>query len=143
MSGLIAAVLSLLSFFLTSTSQTIEKAFLENNSRILHSLFAPGSHIQVSLPEPITFSDQLTDQQAFFLFKDLFISYETFVFYSERPALLPRDQNPILKARWSFRDRKSKRQHVFHVYFFLIPTAHHPRSHPLPWRISEIRAEKI
>lgn len=143
MSGLIASILSLLSFFLTTTSLTVEKAFLENNSRILHSLFTPGSHIHISLPEPISFSDQLSNEQAFFLFKDLFDSYETFVFYSERPALPPRDLSPILKARWSFRNRKTKKQHVFNVYFFLMSTSSRQRPYSLPWRISEIRAGKI
>ncbi|UCC41831.1 MAG: hypothetical protein JSV96_12620 [Candidatus Aminicenantes bacterium] len=129
---------------LPSTIQDIEKAFLQNNPKILYSLFSSRSSINISLPEPISFSDQLSHQQAYFLFKRTFSSYATFEFYSESklPAS-PEIRNFIFKARWSFKDKKTNNQYVFHIFFYLMDEAS-KKSEKLKsnWKIIEIKAER-
>jgi hypothetical protein len=111
---------------------------------MLHSLFAPRSYINISLPEPISFSDQVSDQQAYFLFQKIFATYMTFEFYSEnQPASIER-KSAIIKARWSFRDKKNRNQYVFNIFFYLIkwPSTGNGQSDEV-WKITEIRAASI
>jgi hypothetical protein len=140
----ILSALTLLSFTLNTATQNIEKAFLQNNPKLLYNLFSTHTHINVSLPEPIYFSDQLSHQQAYFVFKKIFSSYPTFEFYSEPHPQISEDQNFIYKARWSFLDKKTNDQHLFYIFFFLTketPAENHPfQTH---WRIIEIKAKKI
>jgi len=136
--NLIIPLLIVLSFNFSTTTQNIEKAFLQNNPKILYNLLSTRSHINISLPEPIFFSDQLSNHQTFFLFKKIFDSYETFEFYSDQQPFIPEENTLILKARWSFRDKKNNDQFLFHVFFYLISE----KAEKI-WKITEIKAEKI
>jgi len=146
-------LLTVLVSLLPTTTQNIEKAFLQNNPEILYSLFSAKNSVNISLPEPISFSDQLSNQQAYFLFKKIFSAYTTFEFYSEKE--LPSDlenQNFIFKARWSFRNNKNNNQYVIYVFFYLIKEKNSDPSFrqslknensKITWKIIEIKAEKI
>lgn len=153
MANLNIILLTVLISFVSTTSQNIEKAFLQNNPKILYSLFASTSSINISLPEPISFSDQLSNQQAYFLFQKIFSSFTTFEFYSESnlPSL-PEKQEFIFKARWSFKDNKNNNQYVIHIFFYLIkeknndsPFRSNQKSEKIEktWKIIEIKAKKI
>jgi len=129
---------------LPATTQDIEKAFLQNNPKMLYALFSSHSSINISLPEPISFSDQLSNQQAYFLFQRTFFSYTTFEFYSESELpSSPEIRNFIFKARWSFKDKKTDNQHVFHIFFYLMDESS-KKSEKLErdWKIIEIKAER-
>ncbi|MBC8357782.1 MAG: hypothetical protein ISS41_03695 [Candidatus Aminicenantes bacterium] len=141
---------------LSTTTQNIEKAFLQNNPKILYSLFSSESAVNISLPEPISFSDQVSNQQAYFLFRKIFSSFTTFEFYSETELpLFPEEKSFIFKARWSFKDDKNNNQHVIHIFFYLTKeTIQKNRNSPFQlsqknketkntWKIIEIKAEKI
>jgi hypothetical protein len=153
MANLHVVLLTVLVSLLPPTTQNIEKAFLQNNPKILYSLFSAKSSINISLPEPISFSDQLSNQQAYFLFRKIFSAYATFEFYSEKE--LPSDlenQNFIFKARWSFRDNKNNDQYVIHIFFYLIKEKNNDPSLRRnlknenlknSWKIIEIKAGKI
>lgn len=153
MANLNVVLFTVLVSLLPATTQDIEKAFLQNNPKILYSLFSTKSSINISLPEPISFSDQLSNQQAFFLFRKIFSAFTTFEFYSEKE--LPSDlenQYFIFKARWSFRDNKNNNQHVINVFFYLIEEKTNTstlrqilknENSKKTWKIIEIKAEKI
>jgi hypothetical protein len=138
-------ILSLILSLLSTPGKNIEKAFLQNNSRLLYELLAPDSRMNLSLPEPISFADQLSSQQAYFLFQGLFSVYTTFEFYLESEAPnFTEGGGVILKARWSFRNNKNANQYVFEVYFYLImkdPRFRRPGQSF--WTIAEIRTEKL
>jgi hypothetical protein len=146
---LLTALVSLL----PATTQNIEKAFLQNNPKILYSLFSAKNSINISLPEPISFSDQLSNQQAYFLFRKIFSAFTTFEFYSEKePPSELENQYFIHKARWSFRDNKNNNQYVIYLFFYLIKeksdgSLSRPglknKNSKNSWKIIEIRAEKI
>ncbi len=128
---------------LSTTSQGIERAFLQNHPKMLYKFFPKKEHINISLPEPISFSDQISNQQAYFLFKKIFSSYSTFEFYSKRPTFLDEDNDFIFRARWSFRDNKNNNQYVYHVFFYLKKTnSDKNSSENIAWKITEIKAEK-
>jgi hypothetical protein len=136
------SALTIFTFTVTTATQDIEKAFLQNNPRLLSNLFSTQNPINVSLPDPIFFSDQITHHQAHFLFKNIFAFYSTFEFYSERQPFIPEKSNYIFKARWSFRDKKNNDQFPFYIFFFLIKEASSDGA-KTTWRISEIKAKKI
>lgn len=128
---------------LTLVSRNIEKAFLQNNAATLAAICQPHSAIQVSLPEPIGFSDVLSPKQIRVFFKRLFARYPTFEFFIESPfpLFLPGDRW-FIRARWSFLEKESLQQHVFRIYFQVkAPDRIQPRGGE--WKIIEIRAEKI
>ena len=148
--------ISILSALLSTSTKNIEKSFLQNNPRMLYPLFSSSTHLNISFPAPITFSDQLSPQQAYFLFKKIFSTYTTFEFYSESNLpIIPEEDNFIFKARWSFMNKKNDNQYVFYIYFYLKnETREKTRASPLPsrvkktnrdgiWKITEIRAEKL
>ena len=144
MANLLISALAILSFLLSSTSQNIEKAFLQNNPKMLYKLFASESYVNVSLPEPIYYSDQLSNQQAYFLFQKIFSTYSTFEFYSDRQSLSSQNQSYILKARWSFRNKRNNNQYVFNIFFYLINRQEQKKDIiENAWEITEIKAEKI
>lgn len=144
MTSFIIAALTIISLTLPTTTQNIEKAFLQNNSKLLLELFSVQNPINVSLPEPIYFSDQLSNQQAYFVFKNIFSSYSTFEFYSERKPQSSENNNHIYQARWSFRDKKNNDQYLFYIFFYLIKeTSTDSKSSKTGWRITEIKAKKI
>jgi hypothetical protein len=128
---------------LTLTSRNIEKAFLQNDAAILAALCQPDSAIQVSLPEPIGFSDVLSPGQVRVFFEQLFARFPTFEFFIESPLplFLPGDRW-FIRARWSFLEKKSLQQYVFRIYFQVKMMEGFP-NRGVEWRIIEIRAEKI
>ena len=129
-------------FQVDTTTQNIEKAFLQNNPKILYSLFSSKNHVSFSLPEPISFSDQLSDQQAYFFFKKIFSSFSTLEFYSENPTMDFEETNHIYKARWSFKDKKTRDLYVFHIFFYLVDSnKSQESSNGSEWKITEIKAE--
>jgi hypothetical protein len=142
--NLVLSLIAILPLFTSTTTQNIEKAFLQNNSKMLLALLPPKSHINISLPSPISFADQVSNQQAYFLFKKIFSSYSTFEFYSERQNSASQLESTILKARWSFRDKKNNNQYVFNIFFYLnkIEVQDSEQKKDM-WRITEIKAEKI
>lgn len=152
----IICLLTILSPLLSETTQDIEKSFLQNNPKMLYKLFSSKSFINISLPEPISFSDQLSNQQTYFLFRKIFFSYLTFEFYSEsEPPLLPEKNHFIFKARWSFKNKKNNNQYVYHIFFFLTNEKNQKSEASFQsfskknnnlrndWKIIEIKAEKI
>lgn len=137
-------LIAILPLFTSTTTQNIEKAFLQNNSKLLFTLLPPRSHINISLPAPISFADQVSNQQAYFLFKKIFSSYSTFEFYSERQKPTLQTDRTILKTRWSFRDKKNNNQYVFNIFFYLKrDEVQDNEPNKNAWKIIEIRAEKI
>lgn len=142
MSQLGIYLISLFLSLFSSVPKNIEKAFLQNNAALLHSLLPVKSAIHISLPEPISFSDQVSDEQAYFLFRRIFRTYTTFEFYPENQKTASLEKSHyIFKARWSFLT-KNRNQHVFKLFFYV-------RFEPGlsengdPWKIAEIKAEKI
>lgn len=138
----------LLAFLLTSSpstaTQSIEKAFLQNNSKLLFSLFPEKTYIPISLPQPLSFSDIASSQQAYFLFEQIFSSYSTFEFYPESQSSSSPEESFIFKTRWSFKDKKSRNQYVFHVYFLLLKQVNKEKDQPEEsWKITEIKAERL
>jgi len=130
---------------LSQTTRSIEKAFFQDDPALLYSLLSTQGHVHISLPEPVSFSDQMSPQQAYFFFRRVYSTYSTFEFYadSELPVLA-KAQSFIFKARWSFKNKKNDNQHVFQVFFHLSregPPA--GGSQPFPWRITEIKAESL
>jgi len=139
-------LLNILLSIISSATQNVEKSFLQNNPQIFYSQLSTQTNINISLPDPISFSDQLSDQQAYFLFRQIFSTYSTFEFYPERElALLPGEKNFIFKARWSFLNRKNSNQYVFRVFFYFINESSAQNSYKFKssWKIAEIKAEKI
>jgi hypothetical protein len=152
-SFLISAILS---FSLSITAKNIENSFLQNNSKKLYSLFSSTSHLNISFPEPISFSDQLSNQQAYFLFQQVFSTYSTFEFYSESNIPLYFEKESfIFKARWSFRNKKDNNLYVLHIFFYLMNEGFlknralsesskiKPEDISEIWEITEIRAERF
>lgn len=150
----LVSILIFLSSALPPTTEAIEMSFLQNNPRMLYEIFSSQSSITISLPEPISFSDQLSHQQAYFLFRKIFSSYLTFEFYSESelPSTVE-ETYYIFKARWSFKNKKNNNQYVFHIFIYLIKeldplglkllsNRNHDHLHN-DWKIIEIKAEKI
>jgi len=149
-------IFAILSSFLSTTTKSIEKSFLQNNPKMLYPLFSATSHLSISFPEPISFSDQLSNQQAYFLFQKIFSTYTTFEFYSESRLPLHLEKEIfIFKARWSFRNKKNNNQYVLYIFFYLMNESlqksrdapNYPRKKPESikeiWKISEIRAERF
>lgn len=144
MTSFIVAVLTIFSLSLPGTTQNIEKAFLQNNSRLLFELLSARDPINISFPEPLYFSDQLSNQQAYFLFQNIFSSYATFEFYAERKSPATAEDKYIYQARWSFRDKKNSDQYLFYIFFFLVKeTSGENSPSRSEWRITEIKAKKI
>ncbi len=130
-------------------TRPIEQAFLQNNADILTGLFPAGQTVLISLPEPLSFADQVSSEQARFLFERIFSVYKTTEFFLDPSiSFLPGIPDLVLKTRrWSFRNARTGMQYPFRVFFYLAPLRDpaNPRSRdsgPL-WKILEIRAEKI
>jgi len=137
-------LLSILLSILPATIQNIKKGFLQNNPKMLYALFSSQNSINISLPEPISFSDQLSNQQAYFLFQKTFSSFTTFEFYSESELpSSPEIRDFIFKARWSFKDKKTNNQYVFHIFFYLMDESSEKGDiSKKNWKIIEIKAER-
>ena len=142
MSQLSLCILSVFLSLISFVTKNTEKSFLQNNPQLLLSLLSADTPINISLPEPISFSDEVSGEQAYFLFKQVFRTYTTFEFFPESgaPPRLEKDRF-IFKASWSFYN-KNLNQVRFRVYFYV-------RAEPRPskpgdfWKISEIKAERL
>ncbi len=124
----------------SAATQRIERAFLQNNAKMLLALMPVEGRIKLSLPEPLSFSDQLSDQQAYFLFKKIFATYITLEFYPTRQPLPGEGRSHIFKTRWSFQDPKNNK-FFMNLFFYLRDLSYDSSSGPL-WKITEIRAEE-
>jgi hypothetical protein len=136
--SLLVLTLSLLHSF----TKEIQNAFLGNDPKVLRSLFAEGSFVQISLPSPIGFSDQVSDQQAYFLFAQIFANYKTSGFYPEGDVLRSLDRRAfIYKARWEFLT-SNRTPAAFWILFYVRgrPVAAKGRGF---WKITQIRADRI
>ena len=144
MSNFLVSLLLLTFFQISPFTSAIEKSFLQNNEKMLFALFPENGYINISFPDPIPFSDQISSQQAYYLFKNIFSSFSTFEFYSEPPYKAANENSFILKTRWSFRNRKNRHQYVFQVFFYItnleVPSKK-PRKHQ--WQITELKAAEI
>jgi len=135
--GLVSLLLSLTA----AVPDQIERAFLRNDPQLLYSLLPRGEAIGISFPAPISFSDELSGEQAFFLFQKIFRTHTTFEFFPETDPLRPaREGRYIFKARWSFLD-KAGNQSVLQIFFLIRPRrgADRPADY---WEIAEIKAER-
>ena len=133
---------------LPPVTKDIQRAWLRNSASELFKIFSRTAALNVSLPEPIPFSDQVSHEQAYFLFERIFSTYKTFEFIPEAGLpTSPEWRGCILKARWSFRNTRNNSPYLFAVFFYLIPDPGPPGSRgtpsTLPWRISEIKAERL
>ncbi|MCX7974563.1 MAG: hypothetical protein N3B16_08690 [Candidatus Aminicenantes bacterium] len=129
--------------FINLTSRNIEKAFLQSNAALLASLCPTKGVIQVSLPEPINFSDILAPGQIKVFFERIFHRYSTFEFFIESPlSISPDNQRWFIRARWSFFEKKNLQQQAFRIYF-QVKRETKIKKRGLEWTIIEIRAEKI
>ncbi|MEW5901220.1 MAG: hypothetical protein AB1715_07150 [Acidobacteriota bacterium] len=130
---------------LSQTTRSIEKAFFQDDPRILCDLFSRQNHLYLSLPEPFLFADQLSPEQAYFFFRRVYLDYSTFEFYSDAELpLLSRGRSVFFRARWSFKHKRSGNQYVLQVFFRLVgEPAGSGQDSRNPWRISEIKAEKL
>ncbi|MFZ2053324.1 MAG: hypothetical protein WAU81_03915 [Candidatus Aminicenantales bacterium] len=144
------APIGILPFLLTlslisQTTRTIEKAFFQDDPQLLFSLLSAHGHINISLPEPISFSDQMSPEQAYFFFRQIFATYSTFEFYGDSDLpVLAKEGSFIFKARWSFKNKINNNQYVLQAFFRLIREQPPRRGSPLiPWRITEIKAETL
>ena len=137
--GLIAAFLS----FYSTIPRTVERAFLENNPAVLAGLFSKEAPLLISLPEPVAFSDMVTDEQAYWVFERLFRSFRTTEFFpeSDRPPDFAQGSF-IIKSRWALIDPSTSSPWVLQVFLHVRPGAAPHRKRPL-WAITEIKAEKI
>ncbi len=138
---------ALLLSFLTPATVPVDRAFEAGNPEGLYALLASGA-VLISLPDPIPFSDQITRDQALFLFRRIFRDFRTIEFRSEGPASAPAGRpGGILKARWLVRDARTGARDGFRVFFYLVrePAARGRGASPSasPWRILEIRAERL
>ncbi|MBN2408815.1 MAG: hypothetical protein JXE07_03685 [Candidatus Aminicenantes bacterium] len=129
---------------ISQTTKTIEKAFFQDDPHLLFSLFSSRGHIHISLPEPISFSDQMSPGQTYLFFRRIYATYSTFEFYGDSDrSVLAKKESFIFKARWSFKNRKTGNQYVLLAFFRLTREPPRRGSPPLPWRITEIKAETL
>ncbi|MBM3297402.1 MAG: hypothetical protein FJY83_07355 [Candidatus Aminicenantes bacterium] len=145
MAQIATAAVSILLSFLTTAAVDLESSFLQSRPDLLLGHLSARSRLSLSLPEPVGFSGQLTARQSFFYFQDVFGRFLTQEFYPE--SGLPRgveDGPLIFKARWAFRDRRTGEQHALRLFFLFRIESPPPRTgRANPWKITEIKAEKI
>ena len=141
MTVLSTVFLSLLIALPSPPTREIERAFLENSPEVLKGLLISSGDVPVSLPDPLSCADQLSPDQVYFLFKQVFGVFKTTEFYVDsRVSTLPGKPGGILNARWSFRNQKTGNQFPFRVFFYLRPER---RPSGMMLKIVEIRAERL
>lgn len=120
----------------------IERAFLQNSPNLLYALLPQDQAVAVSLPAPISFSDQLSSEQTYFLFQKIFRTHTTTEFFPEPGGLRStRAGRYIFKARWSFLNKNGNRD-VFQIFFLIQSRPEGPRFVDY-WKIVEIKAERL
>lgn len=141
MANVVIHFLTILSLLFTSATQDIEQAFLQGNPKILYPLFSSQNSISISFPQPISFSDQVSNQQAYFLIRRLLKTYSTFEFFSDTSLVWTTNSSFIFKARWSFKDKKNNR-FVYTVFFYFLKEQTETRKGTaIEWKLTEIKAE--
>jgi len=127
----------------------VQAAFLQDSPALLREVLTADGAIPVSLPEPLSLADQLSREQTYLVFERIFSVFKTTEFTAD-PELstLPGSPGMILKARWSFRNKRTGVQYPLRrLYFFIVPVLPPPaatgRRPVLDFRIVEIRAEKL
>lgn len=143
---LILPVLSLLVSLLAPVPVEVEKAFLRASSDLLRPVLAESA-VLVSLPDPLSFSDQVSGEQTILLFAQIFAQFRTLEFYREGALVTMRGKSGgIFKAQWSFRDARTGAGYAFRLFFYLVresgPAVPRPGGPATVWKISEIRAER-
>ena len=137
--------LSLFAFFLSLFNPFIAEipnAFLVNDARALRAFFAPQSYIQISLPAPFYFSDQVSAEQAYLLFGRIFAAAKTSGFYPEGDILPTVSRGSfIYKARWEFLTT-SRAPGAFRILFYVRGRPAYGSGKGV-WRITEIRADRV
>lgn len=125
-------------------TRSVERAFLQNSPEVLRGALSPSGGIPVSLPDPVSFADQLSSDQVYLLFKQIFRVFKTMEFYVN-PVIfsLPGKPGGILRARWSIRNERTGMQYPFRVFFFVLPEAVSGSKATVALRVVEIRAEKL
>ncbi len=144
----IALLISSLVAFVPSVTRDIGRACTANSAGALTRLLSPTAGLHVSFPDPISFSDRLSPEQAYFLFERIFAVHRTFEFVPERElTLVPGKPGFIFKARWSFRDIRNDNPYLFRVFFYIMPRPRAPAagepSSRSRWEIVEIKAERL
>lgn len=147
-------MLSLTFAWFSGTVRDIQSAFIRNDANALYRHFASAASLNISLPAPFSFSDQLSSQQAFFLFKQFFSAQRTLEFDPDvRLSSLRGKKGAILKARWSFKNVRDGSRYAFRVFFYIVPESEKSRGSPAgppgftgspgkqSWKILEIKAE--
>jgi hypothetical protein len=141
-------VLSVLLSFPLPAAKTVEKAFLQNSPEILRELLTSRGDIPLSLPDPLSLADQLSPDQVYFIFAQIFSVYKTSEFFADpRLFLVPGRAGGILTARWSFQNEKTGNLYPFRLFIYMMPETS-PRRDGAPGpggslRIVEIRAERL
>lgn len=142
-STLIALLISTRLAFVPAVTAEIGRACSADSAAALHALFSRSAGLLVDLPEPISFSDRVSHDQAYFLFGRIFSVHRTFEFAAEpEVSHVPGRPGFIFKARWSFRDSRNGSPHLFRVFFHLLPRRSARPNGP-PWEIVEIKAERL
>ena len=140
--------LSVLLSFPFPKLDVLEQAFLQNSPEILRDLFSVSGDMPISLPEPLSCADQVSPEQAYFLFKQAFAVFKTSEFYIDQNfSSFPGKPGGIIGARWSFRNQRTGAQYPFRVFFFFAPErgapGARPPNAPILFKIVEIRAERL
>ena len=141
MGNVLISLLLLVTLNPSSAARSIERAFLQNNARALLEVLPSDGRINLSFPEPISFSDQLSNQQTVLLLEKLFSTYITQEFFSELREEPHEEKSYFFKARWSFQD-KNRNLYALDLFFQLALVADEAEASPV-WKITDIRAEKI
>jgi regulator of protease activity HflC (stomatin/prohibitin superfamily) len=134
--------------FAPAVTRDIAEAWAANDVGGVIRLLSPAAGLHVSLPGPISFSDRVSREQAYFLFERIFAVHGTYEFVPE-PArtIVPGKPGFIFKARWSFRDRRNGNPYLFRLFFYVSPRPDAGRDGPAPlragWEIVEIKAERL
>ena len=138
-----------LSLFLTFSppiAKDIERGFLRNSAKDLYSLFPTTTAVNISLPDPFSFSDELSNEQAYFLIHGIFSFYRTIEFtWESGAAWIPGRPGGILKARWSFRNARNNIPSLYSLFFFISRETDSlgVSGREIVWKILEIKAERL
>ncbi len=123
----------------------IESAFLQNSPDDLRELFVSEGSIPIFLPDPLSFADQVSPDQAYLLFQRVFSQFRTTEFTTDpRLSRFPGSPGGILKARWSFRNDRTGNHDPVRIFFLLAPEDRRGSAERVVrLKIIEIRAEKL